>query len=65
MQYFKNVGWEQEWIDTAEEIVREEFNRSYSDFEVEDDDDVEPAHLVSFLFHFTYLNILTFRSLFR
>ena len=29
LKYFKNVGWEQEWIDKAEEIVRSEFDKSY------------------------------------
>jgi hypothetical protein len=29
LKYFKNVGWEQEWIDRAEEIVRTEFDKSY------------------------------------
>jgi len=29
LEYFKNAGWEQEWIDEAEKIVRAEFERSY------------------------------------
>ena len=55
LQYFKNVGWEQEWIDTAKEIVCDEFNRSYYNIEVEDEDD--KAFMVCFLFNFAYLNI--------
>jgi hypothetical protein len=30
LQYFKATGWEQEWIDTAEEIVRDEFEKNYA-----------------------------------
>ena len=26
LQYFKNAGWEEEWIEAAEEIVRDEFD---------------------------------------
>jgi hypothetical protein len=29
MQYFKNAGWQDEWIERAEEIVRTEFDLSY------------------------------------
>jgi len=29
LTYFKKVSWETEWINTAEEIVHEEFKRSY------------------------------------
>jgi hypothetical protein len=28
LQYFEMAGWEQEWIDTAEEIVRKDFEQS-------------------------------------
>ena len=30
LQYFKNAGWEQDWIDTAKGIVRSVFDRSYA-----------------------------------
>jgi hypothetical protein len=30
LHYFKAAGWEQEWIDTAEEIVRNEFKQNYA-----------------------------------
>ena len=30
LDYFKGAKWEQEWIDTAEELVHTQFNRSYS-----------------------------------
>ncbi|KAG1895975.1 uncharacterized protein F5891DRAFT_959346 [Suillus fuscotomentosus] len=29
LSYFKNAGWEDEWVDTAEALVRDEFERSY------------------------------------
>jgi hypothetical protein len=29
LSYFKSAKWEQEWIDTAEELVHDEFERSY------------------------------------
>jgi hypothetical protein len=30
LTYFKNAGWEKDWIEAAENIVREEFKRSYA-----------------------------------
>jgi hypothetical protein len=29
LQYFKNAGWKDDWIERAEEIVRTQFNLSY------------------------------------
>jgi len=29
LRYFKNAGWQDEWIERAEEIVRTEFDLSY------------------------------------
>ena len=29
LEYFRNAGWEQEWINGAEKIVRAEYKRSY------------------------------------
>jgi len=29
LHYFKNAGWQTEWIEKAEEIVRTVFNQSY------------------------------------
>ncbi|KAF8550527.1 hypothetical protein OG21DRAFT_397915 [Imleria badia] len=29
LQYFRQANWEQDWINTAEELVREEYNRTY------------------------------------
>ena len=30
LDYFRTAGWEEEWIETAQEIVREEFDRNYA-----------------------------------
>ena len=30
LHYFKTAGWEDEWIDTAHNIVSEEFNQTYA-----------------------------------
>ena len=29
LQYFKNAGWEEDWIERVEEIVHTEFDKSY------------------------------------
>jgi hypothetical protein len=34
LTYFRNAGWESEWITTAEKLVRDEFNRSYANKDV-------------------------------
>lgn len=31
LKYFEKVGWERDWITTAEAIVRAEFERSYAE----------------------------------
>jgi hypothetical protein len=36
LEYFRARDWEQDWIETAESMVREEFARSYGDMEVGD-----------------------------
>ena len=37
LQYFKNAGWEDEWVEAARNIVRDEFDRTYAfmDFDEE------------------------------
>ena len=30
MAYFKAAGWDQDWINTAQDIVREQFESRYS-----------------------------------
>jgi hypothetical protein len=36
LSYFKNAGWEDDWVNTAETLVREEYKRSYERMTVED-----------------------------
>ena len=38
LQYFKNAGWTQEWIDTAQGIVETQFKHAYASRDVEEDD---------------------------
>jgi hypothetical protein len=40
LTYFKEAGWEQEWINTAEKIVRMEFHQlyAYCGDDIEDDE---------------------------
>lgn len=38
--YFHEAGWPQEWLDTAEELVRERYRTMYEGVLVEDDVDV-------------------------
>jgi hypothetical protein len=41
LSYFKNAGWTEEWINTAEHLVHKEFDRSYSILDIKDDADTE------------------------
>ena len=38
LKYFENAGWEEDWIDTARQIVRDEFDRTYTFMDIEVDD---------------------------
>jgi hypothetical protein len=37
LHYFKTAGWEAEWIKTAHNIVREEFDRTYAFMDFDDE----------------------------
>jgi len=39
LEYFKNASWEDEWINTTEHIVCDEYECSYARPEEEDDDE--------------------------
>jgi hypothetical protein len=39
LAYFKTALWEEEWIETAASLVREEFERSYLEVVVQENDD--------------------------
>ena len=41
LEYFKEAGWSQEWIDTAVEIVRDEWLRKWKKYSPEDMDGSE------------------------
>ncbi len=36
LQYFKDIGWQDDWIETARDIMRAEFERKYLSLEVQD-----------------------------
>jgi hypothetical protein len=38
LAYFKSARWEEEWIETAASLVREEFERSYLEVDIDDGD---------------------------
>ena len=37
LHYFKTAGWEDDWIQTARDIVREEFDRTYAFMEYDNE----------------------------
>ena len=39
LQYFKNAGWLQGWIDTARELVETQFKHVYAPRDVEEEDE--------------------------
>ena len=39
LDYFREAGWEEEWIEAAREIVREEFDRGYAEIRLENEDE--------------------------
>jgi len=47
LEYFKAQKWEHGWIQTARDIVREEFDRSYKDITSEDAMQVDKDATVS------------------
>lgn len=57
LQYFKDAQWEQEWIDVAKRIVREEFDRSYNHISVEE---VPMPHPVSFKIDYIFRDTYCF-----
>ena len=64
LEYFRNQEWEQEWIDAAELLTRDEYSESY---ENEDQlDDTEPgsdqAEVRPFLDHDADANVAPYRT---
>src|ERR1700678_135540 len=56
LQYFKTAGWEEEWIEAAEEIVRDEFDRTYAFMDV----DVPPEGIDMVCFYLFYYQMLMY-----
>jgi len=56
LHYFKTAGWEVEWIETAHNIVREEFDRTYAFMDI--DNEAVPTVKVSFI-HFRVLLLIS------
>jgi hypothetical protein len=50
LQYFKNANWLLEWIDTAKDIVCEEFEHSYASADVEEVVDAESVSTFIYIF---------------
>ena len=50
LKYFEKQGWDKEWINTAEEIVREEFKKNYAAYVIQKEKKVshssKKVHLV-------------------
>jgi hypothetical protein len=45
MDYFERVGWDEEWCETAKEIIRTEFEHVYTgDDNGDDDEDAQASH---------------------
>lgn len=53
--YFRLAGWQPDWIETAEQIVRDEFDRAYAEL----DSDLEdgPSTAVRTTFWFTSIQL--------
>lgn len=47
LDYFRRAGWVPEWIETAEALVRDQFNETYKEQvpDVDDDDDDDTGNL--------------------
>ena len=43
LEYFQRAGWPPEWIETAEALVRDEFNQSYVDRTDADDENASSS----------------------
>jgi hypothetical protein len=55
LEYFKAASWDDEWIETAEELVRSEFERTYANIEAEDWEAEDATTTVSLYLFLLYL----------
>ena len=51
LNYFKKAGWEDEWIETARDIVRTEFDQTYAFMDVDILDSETRSTVVSTFFY--------------
>ena len=51
LNYFKKAGWEDEWIETARDIVRTEFDQTYAFMDVDIPDSETRSTVVSTFFY--------------
>ena len=64
LKYFRKAGWETSWIETAEQLVRDRFDRDYDKTEVTEQVDMaysseteDSVLLVSGLVIFVFLSL--------
>jgi hypothetical protein len=50
LQYFEKAGWKDAWIKTSREIVRTEFDQTYTFMDIEELSDAPPPPSVSLFF---------------
>ena len=58
LRYFKKAGWEDDWIDTAQDIVRTEFDQTYAFMDIDVLETETRSTVVSF-FYLTHCSSLT------
>lgn len=47
LQYFKTAKWEQEWVDTAEELIHTEYQDKYENNDhISLDDEIVQVHIL-------------------
>ena len=46
LKYFKNAGWDEDWIATAREIVQAEFDRAYAFMDIDEPDDLPSQQVI-------------------
>lgn len=51
LDYFRARKWEKAWIETAESLVREEFESNYANINSKNDDAVTDAEIDAVSFH--------------
>jgi hypothetical protein len=43
LSYFKSAGWDHEWIETAQQLVRDEFDLNYAGMDSGNDSEIDVA----------------------